>query len=58
MKNPEQERLHDASDSARDSSSAPNEEHNAREIALDKTIADSFPASDAPSYDPDPEGAS
>ena len=31
------------------------EEHRIREAALDKTIADSFPASDPPSSDPNPD---
>jgi hypothetical protein len=33
----------------------PEEERRIREAALDKTIADSFPASDAPSSDPNPD---
>ena len=34
---------------------APEEERRIREAALDKTIADSFPASDPPSSDPNPD---
>ena len=33
----------------------PEEERRIREAALDKTIADSFPASDPPSSDPNPD---
>ena len=33
----------------------PEEERQIREAALDKTIADSFPASDPPSSDPNPD---
>ena len=33
---------------------APEEERRKRELMLDKTVADSFPASDPPSSDPNP----
>ncbi len=33
---------------------APDEERKVREAALDKTLADSFPASDPPSSNPNP----
>ncbi len=33
----------------------PKEEKKHRELGLDKTIADSFPASDPPSTDPNPD---
>ena len=39
-----------------DSSTAKREESPTREKNLDQTIADSFPASDPPSSDPNPEG--
>jgi hypothetical protein len=35
----------------------PEEERKIREAALDKTIMDSFPASDPPSTDPNPDQA-
>jgi len=34
---------------------SPEEERRIREAALDKTIEDSFPASDPPSSDPNPD---
>jgi hypothetical protein len=34
---------------------SPEEERRIREAALDETIADSFPASDSPSSDPNPD---
>jgi hypothetical protein len=33
---------------------SPEEERQRRELTLDKTVADSFPASDPPSSDPNP----
>jgi hypothetical protein len=40
---------------ATDHQHTPEEERRIREAALDETVADSFPASDPPSTDPNPD---
>jgi hypothetical protein len=55
--NPQNERMTDQNrEQTRDAGPQTDQHQDARERHLDKTIADSFPASDPPSSDPNPDG--